>query len=115
MALAGYRRVRLVGPALADLGEPVAGETDLTAKVRGLPLGLMAIQGGDDEARAAAKLRAWEVDRRRRCRAGGLLDGDRRQHRHAADYEKMLAQYRSGDTPQVQSTLYLLPSSTMPS
>src|SRR3954453_9546070 len=42
VALPGYQaRVRaLVGPALAELGEPVAGETDLTAKVRGLLLGL---------------------------------------------------------------------------
>jgi puromycin-sensitive aminopeptidase len=41
-------RVRaLAGPALADLGEPVAGEPDLTATLRGLLTGLVGVLGGD--------------------------------------------------------------------
>jgi puromycin-sensitive aminopeptidase len=113
-ALAGYqRRVRaLVGPALADLGEPVAGEPDLTAKVRGLLLGVMAIQGGDEAARHRARdyYAAWEadhgsVDAELAAAATGIVaatgDDD--------DYERMLARYRTGATPQVQLRhLYML-------
>jgi puromycin-sensitive aminopeptidase len=114
VALAGYEaRVRaLVGPALADLGEPVAGESDLTAKVRGVLLGLMAIQGGDDEARRRGRdyYAAWEadhadVDAELAAASTAIVasTGD------TADYERMLAHYRNGDTPQVQLRhLYLL-------
>jgi puromycin-sensitive aminopeptidase len=114
VALAGFQaRVRaLVGPALAEFGEPVAGETDLTAKVRGLLLGLMAIQGGDDDARRRGRdnYAAWEVDH-------AAVDAELAAAStaivanigDAADYERMLTQYRSGDTPQVQLRhLYLL-------
>jgi puromycin-sensitive aminopeptidase len=114
VALAGYQsRVRaLVGPALTELGEPVAGETELTAKVRGLLLGLMAIQGGDDTARRRGReyYAAWEVDH-------GSVDAELAavataivaSFGDAEDYEKMLAQYRTGATPQVQLRhLYLL-------
>ena len=114
VALDGYQaRVRaLVAPALAELGEPVAGETDLTAKVRGLLLGLMAIQGGDEAARRRGRdyYAAWEVDH-------AAVDAELAAASTAivasigdtADYEKMLAQYRTGDTPQVQLRhLYLL-------
>ena len=41
-------RVRtLAAPALADLGEPSAGESDLTAKLRGLLVGAVGVLGGD--------------------------------------------------------------------
>jgi puromycin-sensitive aminopeptidase len=114
VALARYQaRVRaLVAPALTELGEPVAGETDLTAKVRGLLLGLMAIQGGDDAARRRGRdyYAAWEVDRSAvdaelaaasAAIVANIGDSD--------DYERMLNQYRTGDTPQVQLRhLYLL-------
>ena len=106
-ALAGYqRRVRaLVGPALDELGEPAPGEADLTAKLRGLLLGLMAVQGGDDAARqrAADYYAAWDADHT-------SLDGDLAAAAtsivaatgDAADYERMLEHYRTGETPQVQ-------------
>jgi puromycin-sensitive aminopeptidase len=113
-ALAGFQALvrALVAPALADLGEPVAGETDLTAKVRGLLLGLMAIQGGDEDAcrRGRDYYAAWEVDH-------GAVDAELAAASTAivasvgdtSDYEKMLSQYRTGDTPQVQLRhLYLL-------
>jgi puromycin-sensitive aminopeptidase len=114
VALAGYQaRVRaLVGPALAEFGEPVAGETDLTAKVRGLLLGLMAIQGGDEAAQQRGRdyYAAWEIDHASvdaelaaASTAIAANIGD------AEVYDKMLAQYRTGDTPQVQLRhLYLL-------
>jgi puromycin-sensitive aminopeptidase len=106
-ALAGYqRRVRaLVAPALADLGEPVAGEPELTAKVRGLLLAVMAIQGGDRDAiaRGRSYYSAWErdpasVDAELAAAATAIIaaTGD------AGDYDRMLAKYRNGDTPQVQ-------------
>ncbi len=41
-------RVRtLAAPALADLGEPADGESDLTAKLRGLLVGAVGVLGGD--------------------------------------------------------------------
>ena len=41
-------RVRtLAAPALTDLGEPAAGESDLTAKLRGLLVGAVGVLGGD--------------------------------------------------------------------
>ncbi len=41
-------RVRaLAAPALADLGEPEDGESDLTAKLRGLLVGAVGVLGGD--------------------------------------------------------------------
>jgi puromycin-sensitive aminopeptidase len=41
-------RVRaLAAPALADLGEPIDGESDLTAKLRGLLVGAVGVLGGD--------------------------------------------------------------------
>ncbi|MFP5487902.1 MAG: M1 family metallopeptidase, partial [Acidimicrobiia bacterium] len=49
------RVAALVGPALARLGEPAAGEAELTAKLRGLLLGLMAVQAGDEAARDRAR------------------------------------------------------------
>ena len=106
-AVAGYqaRVVALAGPALASLGEPVDGELDLTAKLRGLLLGLLAVQGGDADARARAAgyYAAWEadpasVDAELAAAATGVVaaTGD------AADYERMLSRALNGATPQEQ-------------
>jgi puromycin-sensitive aminopeptidase len=114
IALAGYQaRVRaLVGPALAELGEPVKGETDLTAKVRGLLLGLMAIQGGDAAAQQRGRdyYAAWEIDHASvDAELAAASTAIVANIGDAATYDKMLAQYRTGDTPQVQLRhLYLL-------
>jgi aminopeptidase N len=100
------RRVRaLAGPALGELGEPSSGESDLSAKLRGLLLGLMAVQGGDEESRrrATGYYAAWEADHT-------SVDGDLAAAAtsivaalgDADDYEKMLGYYRTGETPQVQ-------------
>ena len=49
------RRVReLLGPVVADLGEPVEGEDDLRGKLRGLLTAALAIQGADESTRARA-------------------------------------------------------------
>jgi puromycin-sensitive aminopeptidase len=103
----GYeRRVRaLVGPALAELGDPVVDEPDLVAKLRGLLLAVMALQGGDPDARARARASydAWEadpasVDAELAAASTGIVaaTGDVR------DYDRMLGQFRHGATPQVQ-------------
>jgi puromycin-sensitive aminopeptidase len=99
------RVAALVGPALASLGEPAAGEQDLTAKLRGLLLGLMAVQAGDEEARARARAydAAWEadpstVDAELAAAATSVIaaTGD------ADDYERWLDRALHGATPQVQ-------------
>ncbi len=106
-AVAGYERrvVNLVGPALADLGEPAADETELRAKLRGLLLAVMAVQAGDQAARSRARsyYEDWSrdassVDADLAAAATGVIaaTGD------AADYERMLDLAMNGATPQVQ-------------
>lgn len=110
----GFRAVvrDLAGPALADLGDPADGESDLTAKARGLLLGMMAIQAADADAvdRASAIYAAWNddpssVDAELAAAATGVVaaTGD------ADTYERFLHVAQHGDTPQAQLRhLYLL-------
>jgi aminopeptidase N len=114
-ALAAFERrvVALCGPALDALGEPDPSDSDLTAKLRGLLLGMVAVTGGDTDARARARriYDAWSndadaVDAELAAASAGVVaaTGD------TADYERMLEQYRNGATPQIQLRhLYLLP------
>ena len=106
-AVAGFRArvVALAGPVLAELGEPVAGEPDLTAKLRGLLLGLVAVQGGDETARlrAADYYAAWEadpasVDAELAAAATGVLAATGSE----VDYDRMLERALHGATPQEQ-------------
>ncbi len=106
-ALDGFQRsVRtLVGPAVAELGDPVEGEPDLVAKARGQLLGVMALQGGDPQAvrRARALYADWEhdpasVDAELAAVATVIVAATG----GADDYERMLHQFRHGVTPQVQ-------------
>jgi aminopeptidase N len=113
-ALAALERrvVALCGPVLAELGDPVDGEADLTAKLRGLLLGVVAVIGGDADARSNARryYEAWvadaaSVDAELVVAATAVVasTGD------ATDYDRMLELTRTGDTPQVQLRhLYLL-------
>jgi puromycin-sensitive aminopeptidase len=104
--------VELAGPALAALGDPVPGEPDLTAKARGLLLGVMAIQGGDaaSQQRATEIYEAWTidpaaVDPELAAAATGIVaaTGDE------AMFARFIDVYRNGATPQVQLRhLYLL-------
>ena len=106
-AVDGYQQrvVGLVGPALDLIGEPTAGESELTAKLRGLLLSILAVQGGDANARDRARryYDDWSndpasVDAELAASATGVIaaTGD------AADYEQMLEQAMSGATPQVK-------------
>ncbi|MDW3213940.1 MAG: M1 family metallopeptidase [Ilumatobacteraceae bacterium] len=114
-ALAAFERrvVALCAPALDDLGEPTAEDTDLTAKLRGLLLSVVAVTGGDADAQARARriYDDWSsdpdsVDAELAAASTAVVaaTGD------AADYDRMLEQYRSGATPQIQLRhLHLLP------
>ena len=92
-------------PALDAMGEPVAGEPDLTARLRGLLLGLLAVLAGDAEAqqRARAVYEAWtsdpsSADAELAAAATSIIaaTGD------ATDYERMLGRAMEGGTPQEQ-------------
>ncbi|HUF99747.1 MAG TPA: M1 family metallopeptidase [Ilumatobacter sp.] len=106
-AIAGFERriVALAGPVLADLGEPVPGEADLTAKLRGLMLSTMALQGADPAARErAAKVYQaalndpLSVDAELVASATGIMaaTGD------ATMYDRMLDRAINAETPQEQ-------------
>ena len=99
------RVVALARPALDSLGEPAAGESELTARLRGLLLGLVAVLGGDDAARERARriYADWErdpagVDAELAAAATTIVaaTGD------ATDYERMLDRAMHGTTPQEQ-------------
>lgn len=113
-ALAAFERrvVALCKPVLDDLGQPADDEPELTAKLRGLLLAVVALTGGDDDTRAAARTYydTWSAD-------PAAIDAELAAASAAvvaatgdgADYERMLDQFRSGATPQVQLRhLYLL-------
>ncbi len=113
-AVAGFRQ-RLVGlakPVLTELGDPDPDETDLTARLRGLLLALVAVQGRDDEAQARARAiyADWSddptaVDAELAAAATAVIaaTGD------ADDYERLHRVAMSEATPQVQLRhLYLL-------
>jgi puromycin-sensitive aminopeptidase len=106
-AITGFeqRVLALVGPAMTALGEPVEGESDLTAKLRGLLLSVMAIQGGDVAARQRARryYDAWSNDARSvdpelAAVATGVVaaTGD------ASDYERMFDLAMHAGNPQVK-------------
>jgi puromycin-sensitive aminopeptidase len=97
------RRVaELVSPVLADIGwDPAEGESDLRAKLRGLLVTMLAVQGNDHDAQ-------------QRCRAI-LTAGEGADPEliaasissvaavgTAADYEDYLARWRTAATPQDQ-------------
>jgi aminopeptidase N len=100
------RRVAaLARPAYDSLGAPTAGEPELTARLRGLLLGLLAVLARDTAARTTARevYAAWisdptGVDAELAAAATSVVaaTGD------AADYEQMLARAESGGTPQEQ-------------
>jgi puromycin-sensitive aminopeptidase len=96
-----HRIADLVRPVVADLGwAPTEGESDLTSKLRGLLVGILAVQGNDADAQA-------------RCRQ--MLDDDSTDPELAAaaavavasvgsddDYEDYLRRFRSAPTPQLK-------------
>ena len=90
----------LAGPAHAELGdEPIEGESDLQAKLRGLLLSTMAVQGGDKTsiARARAILFDGATDDPELIAAATAVvaaTGD------AEDFDWFLGRFREPHTPQ---------------
>jgi puromycin-sensitive aminopeptidase len=99
-------RVRaLAGPALAALGEPEAGESDLTAKLRGLLVGLVGVLG--DDRGVQARCREWfdaasgdpaSVDPELTAAATSVVAATGDQ----ATYERIRNGFVHGTTPQEQ-------------
>jgi puromycin-sensitive aminopeptidase len=97
------RVAALVGPALADLGDPADGEDDLTRKLRGVLTGAMAVLGGDtataERCRAmyqAAALDPAAVEAELLAAATSVVaaTGDE------GTYEQMVTAMRRATTPQ---------------
>jgi puromycin-sensitive aminopeptidase len=102
-AYEGFQRrvAMLVAPVVADLGwSPAEGESDLTSKLRGLLVNVLAVQGNDADAQG-------------RCRA--MLDDPTTDPELAAaaanavasigtdaDYEEFLHRFRTAGTPQLR-------------
>ncbi len=95
----------LLAPVVAELGDPVDGEDDVRAKLRGLLVGAFAIHGADEPTRQRA--RSWfdeaeaspaTVDPELVAAATAIVAtiGDE------ATFERMLAGYHSAATPQEQ-------------
>lgn len=96
-------RVRaLVGPALDDLGwTPVAGETDLRGKLRGLLVSLMAVLGNDGEARRRSR-EIWNAPDGRHPELVAAATAVVAATGDAADYERFVEAFQQAPTPQEQ-------------
>jgi puromycin-sensitive aminopeptidase len=98
----GARVCELVSPALKDLGEPAASDTDLRAKLRGLLLRTMGALGtnADAIARCRSLLNARRggetVDPELLAAATTVVATNGNQD----DYDSMLEGFRSAGTPQ---------------
>jgi len=100
------QRVReLLGPVVADLGEPTEGEDDLRGKLRGLLTAALAIQGADESTRTSAadlldrqEAQPGSVDPELVAAATAIVasTGDE------TTFERMMAGYRDAPTPQDQ-------------
>ena len=98
-----HRIATLVGPVLTDVGwNPVAGEGDLRAKLRGLLLGTLAVLGNDLDAQARCRtILAPDTDT-------ALVDAELVASATNviaavgtdADYEHYLSSFRTAATPQ---------------
>ncbi|MFM8266690.1 MAG: M1 family metallopeptidase [Ilumatobacteraceae bacterium] len=94
------RTTALLGPALADLGwEPVAGETDLRAKLRGLLVTGLAVLGGDLDAVARCReILEHGTDPELVAASTRALAA----HGTDDDYDQFLHRFRTAETPQEQ-------------
>ncbi len=92
------RVTALVGPALADLGwQPAAGESDLTAKLRGLHVGLLAVLGNDTDAQQRCRdLVGTATDPELVAAATNAIAAVGTD----ADYDHYLERFRNPTTPQ---------------
>jgi puromycin-sensitive aminopeptidase len=100
--IALQRRIAsLVAPVVADLGwAHVDGESDLVAKLRGLLVGVLAVQGNDADAQARCRqlLAAESTDPELIAAATSAVAAFGSDD----DYAAFEQQFHSGDTPQVK-------------
>lgn len=99
------RVAALVGPVVAELGDPVAGEDDLVGKLRGLLTGTLAVLGGDPATRRrcrelfdAAAADPASVHPELVATATSVFAATGGED----DYERLLAGFRAARTPQDQ-------------
>jgi puromycin-sensitive aminopeptidase len=101
-AYAAFQRrvAAFVAPVVDDLGwEPVDGEGDLTAKLRGLVVGLLAVLGDDAGAQARCReLLAAGGDPELVAASVGVVAAVGTE----ADYDDFLQRFRTAATPQDQ-------------
>jgi len=91
----------LVRPVVADLGwEPATDESDLTSKLRGLLVGVLAVQGNDADAQARCRqMLADDVADPELAAAAALAVASTGSD---ADYEDYLQRFRTAATPQLK-------------
>jgi aminopeptidase N len=91
----------LVRPVVADLGwQPVDGESDLTSKLRGLVVGVLAVQGNDADAQARCRqMLVDDVDDPELAAAAAVAVASVGSD---ADYEDYLQRFRNAPTPQLK-------------
>jgi puromycin-sensitive aminopeptidase len=95
------RIAALVGPVVADLGwSPVDGEPDLTSKLRGLLVNVLAVQGNDADAQARCRqmLEDPTTDPELAAAAANAVASVGTD----ADYEEFLRRFRAATTPQLR-------------
>jgi puromycin-sensitive aminopeptidase len=91
----------LARPVVADLGWiPADGESDLTSKLRGLLVGVLAIQGNDADAqtRCRAMLADASTDPELAAAAAAAVASIGTD----ADFDEYLQRFRTADTPQLR-------------
>jgi puromycin-sensitive aminopeptidase len=91
----------LARPVVADLGwAPAEGESDLTSKLRGLVVGVLAIQGNDPDAQARCRemLNDETTDPELAATAAAAVASIGTD----ADYEDYLQRFRAATTPQLK-------------
>jgi len=91
----------LVRPVVADLGwEPSDGESDLTSKLRGLVVGVLAVLGNDADAQARCRqMLADDVADPELAAAAATAVASVGS---ASDYEDYLRRFRTAPTPQLK-------------
>ncbi len=100
-----HRIAALVGPVITDIGwNPVAGEGDLRAKLRGLLLATLAVLGNDSDAQARSRTILEQgpgtdaVDAELIASATNAVAANGTD----ADYDHYLTNFRNAATPQEQ-------------
>ena len=91
----------LARPAVADLGwAPAVGESDLTSKLRGLLVGVLAVQGNDADAQARCRqmLTDETTDPELAATAVAVVASIGTD----ADYEEYLQRFQTATTPQLK-------------